>query len=882
MNSPARPRFSLVCAASQVGRHLPGFIASLEAQTHGLDDVEIIMVDDGSPDDSADDSAEILDAWATRRPDTVRVLHQADTGRGSGQGAGQGAGRNAGIAVATGAWISFPDPDDTLAPTYLAEVADFLDTHPDADLVACRRLMWNEETGDTLDEHPLRSMYRGNPYVDLAQTPERFHGHSPTSFFHLDRVRDLDLTFDTRIRPTFEDGHFNCRYLLDHPHPKVGFLETATYHERLDGSSGRPAAAHPDRYTLILDSFLDLARRAVTQYGEVPGWLATSLLHELSWYVAAPDAKGPPGRPVSGAAAGHVHEIAAEILGLVDVDRALPFVPPAVTPLSRHVLAHGYRGGPWHDSFVQLGHLDVTQELVRASYFFTGEQPEETWWANGEPITPLHAKIRDFSYYGRALLHERIVWLPADRTLTVDLDGSPTTLTYEPPLGSVKVAPPGQIRWWLSADSARVRATTPEQLRVRRPASRQGRLAQKLRHLPTTRRKYADAWVLMDRIHDAADSGEILFRYLREHRPEINAWFVLEKGGPEWNRFKAAGHGDRLVAHGSLQWRLLMAHAAHLLSSHAEDALIAPAAIREFTPPNWRFHFLQHGVIKDDLSSWLDPKKIETFVVSTPQELASVAGDHTSYVFTTREVALTGLPRFDRLREVGLRFPPERRDLLLVAPTWRNELTPPFIPGTQRRPLDRSLLETDFLRRWLAYLTDPELADATRDQGVTLAFLPHPILQPLRPFMELPAQVRALSYEGQDPQELFARSRAVVTDFSSIAFNAAYLDRPVVYYQFDADSVFTGGHVGRRGYFDYARDGFGPVVETHEAAVDATVAALAHGPSPLPEYQARIDATFTLRDGRCCERVVARILETGGRRSVLPPTPTPTQASPAG
>jgi hypothetical protein len=73
----------------------------------------------------------------------------------------------------------------------------------------------------------------------------------------------------------------------------------------------------------------------------------------------------------------------------------------------------------------------------------------------------------------------------------------------------------------------------------------------------------------------------------------------------------------------------------------------------------------------------------------------------------------------------------------------------------------------------------------------------------------------------------------------------------------------------------YSRDGFGPVVETREAAVDAAVEALAHGPSPLPEYQARIDATFTLRDGRCCERVVARVLETESLRSGLPAVPTP-------
>ncbi|MFZ2015768.1 MAG: CDP-glycerol glycerophosphotransferase family protein, partial [Nocardioides sp.] len=267
--------------------------------------------------------------------------------------------------------------------------------------------------------------------------------------------------------------------------------------------------------------------------------------------------------------------------------------------------------------------------------------------------------------------------------------------------------------------------------------------------------------------------------------------------------------------------------------------------------------------------------KIETFVVSTPQELASVAGDHTSYVFTTREVALTGLPRFDRLREVGLRYPPDRRDLLLVTPTWRNNLLPKRIPGTQKHVADPALLETEFMRSWLSFLRDEKLAAACAEHSVGLAFLPHPILQPWLPLIDLPPHVQTLSYEGHDPQELFARTRLLVTDFSSIAFNAAYLERPVVYYQFDAESVLGGGHTGRQSYFEYSRDAFGPVVETREAAVDAAVEALAHGPSPQPVYQARIDATFTLRDGRCCERVVARVLETESLRSGLPAVPTP-------
>lgn len=869
MTSTARPLFSIVSAVYNVAPYLQEFIDSIEDQGDALAEAEVVMVDDGS----TDDSPRILAEWAARRPDLVRVITQ--------ENGGQGAARNAGIAAARGAWITFPDPDDVLEPKYLRTVARFLDAHPDADMVATARIMWNEETGRISDTHPLRSMFTGSPYVDLSLSPECFHGSSPATFFRLDRIREADLTFDSRVRPNFEDGHFNTRYLLLSPAPRVGFLEKARYlyRKRADASSTlQTAAGHPGRYTAVpRHGYLDVLRRAREQYGEVPGWLASFLLYELHWYFALVDAKGPAGRPVEGELVEEFHELVAEILGAVDVERAIRYISPSVRQVTRAVLVHGYAAEPWRAPEVELSKLDPEQDLVRASYFFTGDLPRETWRSNGEVVEPLHAKVRHWDFYGRTLLKERIAWVPASRTLRVGLDGVDADLAYadwERPPAPVAVAPPGQLRYWLNPKSV-YRSRVPGHVMARSPLSKKGKVAQRLYHRAPAKDRYADAWVLMDRVHDANDSAEILFRHLRENHPEINAWFVLEKGTPEWDRFRKEGHADRLVAYGSLQWRLLLANAAHLLSSHADAAIVDPAAIHEFAWPRWRFHFLQHGVIKDDLSSWLDPKQIDTFVVSTPQELASIAGDGTSYIFTSKEVAMTGLPRFDRILEVGHRFPPEKRDLLLVTPTWRNGLLPPIIEGTQRRELDVSLLDSYFVKSWLEYLTDPTLADACAAAGVKLGFLPHPNLQPLLPLMDLPDHVVSLSYEGNDVQELFARARAFVTDFSSVAFNAAYLERPVVYYQFDADTVLGGGHVGRAGYFDYRRDGFGPVAETSSEAVAATIAALEHGPEPLPEFQARIDGTFPQRDGRCCERVVERVLATTQRASDRPPTPTP-------
>ena len=112
-----------------------------------------------------------------------------------------------------------------------------------------------------------------------------------------------------------------------------------------------------------------------------------------------------------------------------------------------------------------------------------------------------------------------------------------------------------------------------------------------------------------------------------------------------------------MVAHGSTLWKLLMLNARHLISSHADRPVIAPPEIVRLAKPRWQFTFLQHGVIKDDLSGWLNPKVIDTFVTSTRQEHESIAGDDNGYVFTSKEVQLTGLPRFDKLRRIGLRVP---------------------------------------------------------------------------------------------------------------------------------------------------------------------------------------------------------------------------------
>jgi glycosyltransferase involved in cell wall biosynthesis len=842
-------RFSIVTAVYNVASYLDDFIASVDAQTFSADRFEVIAVDDGS----TDNSLAMLRAWQSRRPDLVTVLTK--------ENGGQSTARNLGVEVARGEWVTFTDPDDVIEPDYLSEVDRFLVANQQTLMVATNRVMLNDATGEVTDNHPLRRQFaEGNVLRNLDHFPGRFHGSAPAAFFRTALLHQHGLRFDPQVRPNFEDGHLCCRYLLADDAPLVGFVATARYQyrKRQDSSSTlQQSLTNPDRYTKVLrNGYLALLRDSSAATGEAPEWLQTYVLYELSWYFSSQDLHAGAMTAASGAVAKEFHDLLGQIVEHLSDDLIASF---SVRPLKRiwkEILLHAYQPEPWHTPFAVVGPLDEEQQLVRVSYHFTGELPEEEFLGRGTALTPRHAKIRDISYHGRTLLQERIAWLPL-RVLRLKLNGRYVDLRFSAPAFPVHTLPVSSVLRSLKPPPAQAAAT-----RIRRspqPLSGSDRLVARLAASWPARRLFGGSWVLMDRIHDADDSAEQLFRYLRRRRRSINAWFVVEEGTPDWKRLRSEGY-RRVVAHGSLRWKLLMANCMHLVSSHADVPVMRPPAILSFTKPTWRFTFLQHGVIKDDLSGWLNAKPIDLFITSTQPEYESIAGDHSPYVFSSKETKLTGLPRFDRLREQGNRFGPADRDLLLITPTWRNWLLPSLTSGSQRRTLQLAdFLATDYARNWLSLLESPELADAAARHGLTIGFLPHPNLQSVLAELTLPAHVKALSYDDNDVQELFARSALLVTDYSSIAFNAAYINRPTVYFQFDSDLVLNGGHVGRRGYFDYVRDGFGPVSYDVGSAVESIVQSLKDGPAPSPEYQRRIDDTFPLRDGRCSERVVKEI-----------------------
>jgi hypothetical protein len=762
--------------------------------------------------------------------------------------------------------VTFADPDDRLAPEYLSEVAAFIGEYPDVGMVATRLMVLNDTTGKVADSHALRRRFhRGNQLRYLDEHPDHFHGHAPSSFFPRAELLRQEIRFDPELRAQFEDGHFCGHYLLGLKRPSVGFAAKAEYHyrQRSDRSSlNQSIIGRPERYTTVLRrGYLDLLRHGseVTGQAKAPEWLQAFILYQLSWFYSSQETHG---ERVAATIAPYVeefHELIREILGHLSEEVIAGFSVRAMKPVWIEIMLHGYSDTPWHTPYALLTQLDPDQRLVRVTYRYTGAPPKEEVLSGGRVVDPVHAKFRDLEYLGRVLIRERILWVTSAQSLRLRLDRRDIDLQFTEPRWN-RYLRPGQIRLALDPKEVRKRARPPRR-RFR------DRLVGRIARTRYVRRWFRDAWVVMDRIDSANDNGEHFFRYLRGVHPDINAWFVIERGTPDWRRMRRE-FGRRVVAHGSLQWKLLMLNCRHLLSAQIDWSHVKPPAILKIRDPAWRFTYLGHGVMQRDLSSWLNQKRIDLLLSCTPGEHAALVDDHTPFILTSKEVRLTGMPRWDRLLEVSQSWPEERRDLVVIAPTWRVALAPVVARGSHRRTVAPEFLESEYARNWLGVLTSDSLRQACEREGLQVAFLPHPNMSGVLDLLGLPPTIRTFTFAKDDVQEVFSRSAAFITDYSSMAFDVAYIHRPLVYFQFDLESLNSGDHFGKAGYFDYERDGFGPVVHTVDEAVAALCATIARGRATAPTYQERMDAAFFLRDGNCRERAVAEI--RASTRAVAP------------
>lgn len=135
-------KLSIIIPAYNVASWIEATVNSI-CCSEGIDlaTVEVVMVNDGSKDDTA----QVVEAYLEAHPEmNIRLVHQENKG--------VSAARNRGLREANGEYVWFVDGDDMLTPFAIRSVFDIMNQHPGVDVIKTRipRTFFNEQEVENL------------------------------------------------------------------------------------------------------------------------------------------------------------------------------------------------------------------------------------------------------------------------------------------------------------------------------------------------------------------------------------------------------------------------------------------------------------------------------------------------------------------------------------------------------------------------------------------------------------------------------------------------------------------------------------------------------------------------------------------------------------
>lgn len=372
------------------------------------------------------------------------------------------------------------------------------------------------------------------------------------------------------------------------------------------------------------------------------------------------------------------------------------------------------------------------------------------------------------------------------------------------------------------------------------------------KYFERVKQKRKPVWLIMDRNNRADDNGEVFFKYMQQHR-EVDTYFVIDEKSKDYKRLQEIGRVIPLYSE------------EHYLLALLADCVISSQCNGYVENPFWEkaeyfrdiYHrpqliFLQHGVIKDDMSPTLNRfhTNIRGFVVSTEAEYQSLL--EYPYYFDKENIWLTGLPVLDELKNNEQRY-------IVIAPTWRKDLMYQQWDEERNEMVwvpKGDIKASTYYKKYRELMKNPVLKKYCQKNAYKLAFKPHPLIEQYIADIVDGTDVQLMG-EDTSYRDMLGMASLMVTDYSSIAFEFAYLGKSILYYQFDRKSFFDS-HTYRRGYFDYMRDGFGEVCSRKRELICHLISYMENGCVVKDKHKRRMAALYPFHGG-ACERLYGHI-----------------------
>lgn len=360
--------------------------------------------------------------------------------------------------------------------------------------------------------------------------------------------------------------------------------------------------------------------------------------------------------------------------------------------------------------------------------------------------------------------------------------------------------------------------------------------------------KKKNIWMTFDKLYKGGDCGEYFYKYLVKHADEsIRPVYVLRADSPDWKRLQSEGY--RPSSYRSRAQRLSYLYARMVFGTHS--------GVNSFCGfNNWEIKFvqdrlravntcIQHGLSVQNLEA--DSNRAvnnnKRYYCASRCEIENLSKPE--YDYPKEALRLTGIPRYDGLES-------DDRRQILITPTWRSYIAMPSVMGTAR-PYNPEFKNTEYYRIFEALLSDEQLAGAAKKNGYRIVYLLHPVISAQKEDFVLPDGCEAIELRSAletDYETMLTQSSLMVTDYSGVQFDFAYMRKPVVYYHPPTlPPHYTGGG------FDYASQGFGEICTQKEELVTLLCNYMEQGCALKPVYRERQDAFFAYDDRESCRRI---------------------------
>lgn len=356
------------------------------------------------------------------------------------------------------------------------------------------------------------------------------------------------------------------------------------------------------------------------------------------------------------------------------------------------------------------------------------------------------------------------------------------------------------------------------------------------------RKKRNNIWLICERENEARDNGYWLFKYIRENYPNEDVVYAIKKNAKDYNKVKKLG---KIIEHGSFKhWVYYLAARKNISSQKGggtPNAAICYLLEVYGILKNVRV-YLKHGIIKDNME-WMHYKntKFRLLICGARREYEYVKQ---VYGYPFENIAYLGLARFDNLHNFKI-----KKEQILIMPSWRSWL----------KEIDNDkFLKSEYYKMWMKVLSDTEINEILAKFDKKIIFYLHPNFQRYSNLLDFDKKNVVIATDMEyDIQDLLKESSLLITDYSSIFMDFAYMRKPMIFYHFDEKKYRKEQY--QQGYFDYKRDGFGPVYNNFNEFKYNFIKIIENNFFQEKVYLKRERNFFDLYDNKNCERIYKAI-----------------------